>query len=85
MFMAKPNKQKKIKVTVAYYIENMGDGSATIRFFNNKDDAESYAEHDDERYCDDIDTVELIFDDKGKLLNPDKLPDWKLEMRRSRT
>ncbi len=59
---------KKVKVWL--YIENLGDGSCGVRFFNSEADAEAYAEPDDERYCDDIYPKELEFDEDGKLLNP---------------
>lgn len=63
--------QVSMKTKVAVYIQNCGDGSSAVRFFNSEDDAESYASDDGERHCEDIYTVELEFDSKGELLNPD--------------
>ena len=73
---AKKAAAKKIKIKLAYYIKNAGDGSAYIKFFNSEADAEDYAKDDDERYCDDIGTKELIVDEKGHLLNPAVKEDW---------
>lgn len=59
-----------MKTKIWYYIQNLYDGSATVRFFKSKEDAEKYADIDDERFCDDIECCELEFDENGKLLNP---------------
>lgn len=54
------------------YLESMGDGSAAVRFFNSQKDADKYAEHHDERLCDDIYCKKLVIDLKtGKILNVD--------------
>lgn len=47
-----------------------GDGSASALFFKSEKGAEKYAEKDDERFCDDIYSKELEFDENGVLLNP---------------
>lgn len=72
------------KLDFWFYIQNAGDGSAYVRFFNSEADAEAYAENDDERYCDDICQESLEFDSKtGKLTNPTTLEShWKIEMKR---
>ena len=59
-----------MKTKIWTYSENLGDGSVTVRFFNSEEDAEAYAELDDERNCDDIQEHVLVFDNNGKLLNP---------------
>ena len=59
-----------MKTKVAVYIQNCGDGSCRVKFFNSEEDAEAYAEPDNERNCEDVYTVELEFDSDGKLLNP---------------
>lgn len=61
-----------MKCKVFLYIENLGDGSCGVRFFRSKKQAEEYAEKDEERFCDDIYSKELEFDESGKLLNFDK-------------
>jgi len=43
-----------MKVKLWIYIENLGDGSAAARFFSSNENAEEYASHDTERFCDDI-------------------------------
>lgn len=58
--MGKPRKTKKIKFAV--YTQNNGDGSASARFFKNEKLAEKVAERDDERFCEDIATHELVID-----------------------
>lgn len=58
-----------MKVTFYSYMQNGGDGSAFPKFFSTREAAEAYAESDDERFCDDIEIVNLIIDDNGKLLN----------------
>lgn len=71
------------KLNAWLYIQNAGDGSCYVRFFNSEEDAEAYAENDDERYCDDIAQVSLEFDPQtGKLLNPTLVNShWKIEMK----
>ncbi len=41
------------------YISNSGDGSCGLSFFSTQKKAEAYADHDDERYCDDIFDINL--------------------------
>jgi hypothetical protein len=67
-----------MKVKFWVYMENLGDGSAAARIFSSKKAAEKYADHDDERYCDDIYQEEIEVDDKGKLTTPDPIH-WKEE------
>lgn len=60
-----------MKVKFSYYIQNNGDGSCSVKFFNSDEAAEEYAKNDDERFCDgDVFTKELEFDEAGKLLTP---------------
>lgn len=63
-----------MKTKVWIYLENYGDGSAFPKFFATKEQAEAYAaaapEYED-RFCDDISSQELEFDENGVLLNPD--------------
>jgi hypothetical protein len=59
-----------MKVTIWIYIENLGDGSCAARITDSEESAEKLAENDDERFCDDIYSKTLEFDDNGKLLNP---------------
>jgi hypothetical protein len=61
-----------MQIKLIVFIQNLGDGSCAVRFFNSEEDAEAYAGDDDERYCDDIYPVTLEVDESGKLLNPDK-------------
>ena len=65
---------KTTKVKFATYALNGGDGSVIIKFFPTASDAEKYAEErgDDERYCEDIDSHELEFDEDGNLLTKNK-------------
>ena len=65
-----------MKVTLGVYIENLGDGSAWPRFFNTEEEAEVYAQQQEEEYCaermcDDTGVVTLVFDEEGNLLNSD--------------
>jgi len=46
------------------YVQNFGDGSCGVNFFNEEADANAYAEPDDERYCDDVYQVTLVIDPK---------------------
>ena len=62
--------EEVMKTKIWTYSENLGDGSVTVRFFNSEEDAEAYAELDNERNCDDIQEHVLVFDNNGKLLNP---------------
>lgn len=66
-----PNR-KTLTINLGIYVRNCGDGSATVSFFRNSDDAEQSAEEDDERLCEDTydrtievyaDTGELVMDD----------------------
>ncbi len=52
------------------YLQSLGDGSATALLFNTEKEAEAYAEHDDERLCDDVfrDTIKVNLK-TGKLLD----------------
>lgn len=62
-----------MKVKVWTYVENLGDGSCAVRFFNTEEEASAYADDDNsDRFCDDINPETLEFDESGKLLNPDK-------------
>lgn len=56
------------QVKFAVYISNQGDGSCLPQFFRNEEEAELAAERDDERYCEDVGTYTLSFDDDGNLL-----------------
>jgi hypothetical protein len=64
-----------MKTKVWIYMENYGDGSVFPKFFATKEQAEAYAdaapEYED-RFCDDVSSQELEFDDNGVLLNIDK-------------
>lgn len=52
------------------YVQNLGDGSCGVRFFNERAEAEAYAEPDDERNCDDVFQVTLVVDPKtGRVCN----------------
>jgi hypothetical protein len=63
------DEKKTFKVKLGYYVENMGDGSAVVRFFKSAANAETYAGNDDERFTDgDTGEEELEFDEKGNLL-----------------
>lgn len=59
-----------MKVKFWLYMSSNGDGSVSALFFKSEKDAEKYAEKDDERFCDDIYSKELEFDENGVLLNP---------------
>lgn len=57
-----------MKVTFNIYIENLGDGSVRVNFFNSTEEAEAKASLSDERFCDDVQKKTLEFDDSGKLI-----------------
>lgn len=68
----KKTKEKPNTLTVKFwiYVRNLGDGSTALYFFNKCSEAESFAEQDDERYCDDVYQKTLKVDlDTGKLLD----------------
>lgn len=71
-------KPKTIKCKFAVHIHNMGDGSAVVKFFSSEAAAEKYAEHDAERFCEDVYSTTLEFDLKGNLVTPDPVH-WKDE------
>lgn len=58
----------KMKVKFTIFIENQGDGSVRARFFRTETEAEQFAQEDDERFCEDIQVVELEFDERGLLV-----------------
>ena len=58
-----------MKVQLYLYIQNMGDGSCSVKFFNSRESAEKFAEPDDERFCEDIYPKTLELDENGKLIN----------------
>jgi hypothetical protein len=61
-----------IKVKLWVYTESGGDGSVIVRHFNSAEEADAFAENDEDRFCEDIYAVELQIDElTGKLLNPD--------------
>ncbi|TSC83268.1 MAG: hypothetical protein G01um101419_98 [Parcubacteria group bacterium Gr01-1014_19] len=63
-------KRKMAKVKFAVWTQNNGDGSAGPRFFATEELAEEVAEKDDERFCDDICTMELKIDlTTGKIVS----------------
>jgi hypothetical protein len=65
--MARPKKTFKVKF--GYYVQNNGDGSASVLFFKNSDNAETYAGDDNERFTDgDTGEEELEFDEEGNLV-----------------
>lgn len=64
-----------MKVKFAMYIANCGDGSCVVKFFRNEENAEKFASKDDERYCDDVYSKTLEFDDEGNLLTPEPTRD----------
>lgn len=71
------NAKKTFKVTFGYYVQNNGDGSASVLFFKNEENAEKYAGDDDERFTDgDCGTETLEFDEGGNLLTPEPKKDW---------
>ena len=49
-----------MKITLA--IISGGDGSAYVRFFENEKTAEACMEHESERLCDDVYTIDLPLD-----------------------
>jgi hypothetical protein len=62
-----------IKVKFGYYVQNNGDGSASVLFFKNEANAEAYAGDDDERFTDgDTGEKTLEFDEEGNLLTPER-------------
>jgi hypothetical protein len=64
-----------MKATIWIYSQNNGDGSASPVVFGSREAAEAYAEPDDERFGEDIKSVGLEFDEQGKLLTPDPVPE----------
>lgn len=66
-----------MKVKLWYFIKNCGDGSCVPKFFKSKKAAENYAEFFDERFCEDVDSVTLEFDDDGNLVTPEpQIDEW---------
>lgn len=62
------------------YIQNLGDGSCTVKFFKSKRAAEKYAAYDNERFCDDIYYRSLEFDNEGNLISPEpEVEFWKIK------
>lgn len=62
-----------MKVKFGYYVQNNGDGSASVFFFKNQANAEAYAGDDDERFTDgDTGEQTLEFDEEGNLLTPER-------------
>lgn len=55
-------KPKTVKVSFAVYMRSNGDGSASPIFYANEELAEKAAEKDDERFGDDVTTMELEID-----------------------
>lgn len=67
------DKPKTVKVKFGYYVQNNGDGSASVLFFKNAENAEAYAGDDDERFTDgDTGEETLEFDLDGNLLTPER-------------
>jgi hypothetical protein len=58
-----------MKATIWIYDKNCGDGSNVSRFFLTKAEAYEAARHDEERYCEDINSHTFEFDENGKLIN----------------
>lgn len=55
------------------FVENGGDGSAFVSFFNTEEEANAYAEPADERFCDDVFPATIVVDPKtGKICNVKK-------------
>jgi hypothetical protein len=62
-----------MKVKFGYYVQNNGDGSASVLFFKNLANAEAYAGDNDERFTDgDTGEKTLEFDEDGNLLTPER-------------
>ena len=59
-----------MRITFWTYVQNCGDGSNYVCYFNSREDAETFAENDNERYCDDITQHTMEVDENGKILNP---------------
>lgn len=67
-------------ITVKFWVynANCGDGSNTLYFFDTEEAAETYAEYDDERNCEDIKKYTLLFNDDGSLHKPDNHIGWRI-------
>jgi hypothetical protein len=62
-----------MKINLAVYIQNNGDGSSSVKFFNTEPEAEEFAKDHNERNCEDVYTVELEFSEEGRLLSSHRL------------
>lgn len=51
-----------ILVKFAVYLKNCGDGSAAAVPYATRELAEQAAEKDDERFCEDVEEIELVVD-----------------------
>jgi hypothetical protein len=70
------NTDGRFTIKVWTYVENLGDGSCGVRFFNSEAEANAYADEDNsDRFCDDVNPETLEFDTTPTgyvLLNADK-------------
>lgn len=66
------------RVSCWVYISNSCDGSNSLRFFDTEDAAEAYAESDEERNCEDIKKIDLLFNDDGYLIKPEGNMGWNI-------
>lgn len=64
-----------MKVRFWVHINDGGDGSAYLKFFNTKEDAKVSADREFEEFgqalCDNVLQIQLEVDEHGKLLDPD--------------
>lgn len=64
-----PSNSLPFTLNLWVYIENCGDGSAVARFYNTEEEANSAADEDDERFCDDVYETSITIDPTtGKLV-----------------
>lgn len=59
------------RISCWVWISNSGDGSNTLHFFDTETAAEAYAELDNERNCEDVQKIDLLFNDDGYLIKPE--------------
>lgn len=59
-----------MKIKLWMHVEDLCDGSPGVNFFSSEEKANDYADKCDQRFCDDVMSVELEFDRKGKLVGP---------------
>lgn len=71
--MAKPKKSeskpKEIHIRLPIFISDGQDGSVSVTVFKTTQDAERAADHEDQRFDDDVHLIEITVDENGNLID----------------